>query len=82
MRKPGAGGAGGDEANDMMTPLHLCCSWGLEDTAQALIEHGAKVNAKVGLEELWSLLIVFMSLFMVVVCLSGDLLSHPFYRLV
>lgn len=48
VRKPGLGGAGGDEATDLMTPLHLCCSWGLEETAQALIEHGAKVNAKVG----------------------------------
>ncbi|KAG0712539.1 Rabankyrin-5 [Chionoecetes opilio] len=46
VRKPGAGGAGGEEAKDLMTPLHLCCSWGLEDTVQALIEHGAKVNAK------------------------------------
>lgn len=46
VRKPGPGGAGGDEAHDLMTPLHLCCSWGLEDTTQALIEHGAKVNAK------------------------------------
>lgn len=47
VRKPGPGGAGGDEAHDLMTPLHLCSSWGLEDTAQALVEHGAKVNAKV-----------------------------------
>lgn len=47
VRKPGPGGRGGEEARDLMTPLHLCCSWGLEDTVQALIEHGAKVNARV-----------------------------------
>ena len=47
VRRPGPGGSGGEEAKDLMTPLHLCCSWGLEDTVQALIEHGAKVNAKV-----------------------------------
>uniref|UniRef100_A0A0P4WJ56 FYVE-type domain-containing protein n=1 Tax=Scylla olivacea TaxID=85551 RepID=A0A0P4WJ56_SCYOL len=46
VRRPGPGGLGGEEAKDLMTPLHLCCSWGLEDTVQALIEHGAKVNAK------------------------------------
>ena len=48
VRKPGPGGSGGEESKDLMTPLHLCCSWGLEDTVQALIEHGAKVNTKVG----------------------------------
>lgn len=47
VRKPGPGGTGGEEASDLMTPLHLCCSWGLEDTVQTLLEHGAKVNAKV-----------------------------------
>ncbi|XP_064118603.1 rabankyrin-5-like isoform X2 [Macrobrachium nipponense] len=46
VRKPGPGGTGGDEAKDLQTPLHLCCSWGLEETVQTLLEHGAKVNAK------------------------------------
>ncbi|XP_065201380.1 rabankyrin-5 [Planococcus citri] len=45
-RRPGPGGRGGDEAFDLQTPLHLCCSWGLEATVQALIEHGADVNVK------------------------------------
>lgn len=48
VRKPGPGGGGGDAATDQMTPLHLCCSWGLENTVQTLLEHGAKVNARVG----------------------------------
>ncbi|XP_042239177.1 rabankyrin-5-like isoform X2 [Homarus americanus] len=46
VRKPGPGGTGGEEATDQQTPLHLCCSWGLEDIVQTLLEHGAKVNAK------------------------------------
>ncbi|XP_069982534.1 rabankyrin-5 isoform X2 [Penaeus vannamei] len=46
VRKPGPGGGGGDAATDQMTPLHLCCSWGLENTVQTLLEHGAKVNAR------------------------------------
>ncbi|KAK7076768.1 Ankyrin repeat and FYVE domain-containing protein 1, partial [Halocaridina rubra] len=46
VRKPGPGGSGGEEANDLQSPLHLCCSWGLEDTVQTLLEHGAKVNAR------------------------------------
>ncbi|XP_069953382.1 rabankyrin-5, partial [Cherax quadricarinatus] len=46
LRKPGPGGTGGEEATDQQTPLHLCCSWGLENTVQTLLEHGAKVNAK------------------------------------
>ncbi|KAK3869346.1 hypothetical protein Pcinc_025330 [Petrolisthes cinctipes] len=45
-RKPGPGGSGGEEARDLMSPLHLCCSWGLQNTCQALLEHGAKVNAR------------------------------------
>lgn len=48
-RKPGIGGRGGDEAFDLQTPLHLCCSWGLETVVQTLIEHGADVNVKVKL---------------------------------
>ena len=36
----------GTEA-DLMTPLHMCASWGLEKTATALTNHGAKLNAKV-----------------------------------
>ncbi|XP_047363247.1 rabankyrin-5 isoform X1 [Vespa velutina] len=45
-RRPGPNGAGGDEAKDECTPLHLCCQWGLEQVVQTLIEHGADVNAR------------------------------------
>ncbi|XP_011309262.1 rabankyrin-5 [Fopius arisanus] len=45
-RKPGPDGAGGDEAKDNCTPLHLCCQWGLEQVVQTLVEHGANVNAR------------------------------------
>ncbi|XKL64859.1 hypothetical protein PGB90_004945 [Kerria lacca] len=45
-RKPGPGGRGGDEAFNLQTALHLCCSSGLETVVQALIEHEADVNAK------------------------------------
>lgn len=45
-RQPGPNGQGGDEAHDLATPLHLCCQWGLEQTVNALLEHGAQVNAK------------------------------------
>ena len=45
-RRVGPDGRGGDEAHDLATPLHLCCQWGLESTAQCLIEHGAGMNVK------------------------------------
>ncbi|CAL4119884.1 unnamed protein product, partial [Meganyctiphanes norvegica] len=45
-RRPGPSGSGGEEAQDLQTPLHMCSSWGLQDTLQTLLEHGAKVNAK------------------------------------
>ena len=32
---------------DLLTPLHMCASWGLDLTAVALAQHGAKLNAKV-----------------------------------
>lgn len=44
-RQAGADGSGGDEAKDKMSPLHLCCEWGLTRVLQALIDHGANVNA-------------------------------------
>lgn len=37
--------AGGDEAKDKASPLHLCCQWGLVRVLQTLIDHGANVNA-------------------------------------
>ncbi|XP_059091061.1 rabankyrin-5-like isoform X1 [Tigriopus californicus] len=43
-RKEGPNGKGGEEAHDLMTPLHLCCQWGLEKTVQVLLEHGANIN--------------------------------------
>ena len=46
-RREGAGGRGGDEAHDLATPLHLCCTWGLEEVVQVLLEHGANINAQV-----------------------------------
>ncbi|XP_043244281.1 rabankyrin-5-like [Amphibalanus amphitrite] len=45
-RRPGPDGRGGDEARDQMTPLHLCAQWGLQETVQALLEHGANANAR------------------------------------
>ncbi|CAL7948855.1 unnamed protein product [Xylocopa violacea] len=45
-RRLGPDGAGGDEAKDECTPLHLCCQWGLEQVVQTLIEHSADVNAR------------------------------------
>lgn len=44
-RQPGPNGEGGDEARDKASPLHLCCQWGLTKVVQALIDHGANVNA-------------------------------------
>lgn len=44
-RQPGAGGTGGAEARDRATPMHLVAQWGLTRVLQALIEHGANVNA-------------------------------------
>ncbi|CAG9559103.1 unnamed protein product [Danaus chrysippus] len=45
-RRPGAGGEGGDLAADKQAPLHLCCTWGLTDVIQTLLEHGANINSK------------------------------------
>ncbi|XP_017848794.1 rabankyrin-5 [Drosophila busckii] len=44
-RQPGPNGEGGDESRDKASPLHLCCQWGLTKVVQALIDHGANVNA-------------------------------------
>ena len=48
-RRPGPNGGGGDEARDQCSPLHLCCTWGLENTVTTLLEHGAYINCKVSL---------------------------------
>ena len=45
-RKPSPSGAGGDEAYDGQTPLHLACTWALENVVQTLLEFGVDVNAK------------------------------------
>ena len=45
-RRPGANGAGGDEARDLATPLHLCCQWGIDHIVETLLEHGASINSK------------------------------------
>ena len=46
-RKVGPDGRGGEEAHDLATPLHLCCTFaGLPDVVEALLEHGANKNAK------------------------------------
>ncbi|KAF7283620.1 hypothetical protein GWI33_023258 [Rhynchophorus ferrugineus] len=45
-RMPGPNGEGGEEANDGLSPLHLCCQWGLESVARTLIEHRANVNTR------------------------------------
>lgn len=44
-RQPGPKGQGGDEANSKASPLHVCCHWGLTKILQALIDHGANINA-------------------------------------
>lgn len=44
-RQLGPNGEGGEEAKDKASPLHLCCQWGLTRVLQALIDHGANVNA-------------------------------------
>ncbi|KAJ8957961.1 hypothetical protein NQ318_001960 [Aromia moschata] len=36
-RMPGPNGEGGDEATDKMSPLHLCCQWGLETIVRLLL---------------------------------------------
>ncbi|CAG9104276.1 unnamed protein product [Plutella xylostella] len=38
--------SGTEPARDKQTPLHLCCSWGLRDVIQTLLEHGADINAR------------------------------------
>ena len=48
-RRAGPSGQGGDAAQDLQTPLHMCCSWGLVSTAATLLEFGAKINSKVKL---------------------------------
>ncbi|XP_041972423.1 rabankyrin-5 [Aricia agestis] len=46
VRRAGADGAGADVCADKHTPLHLCCTWGLTDVIQTLLEHGANINSK------------------------------------
>ncbi|KFM79602.1 Ankyrin repeat and FYVE domain-containing protein 1, partial [Stegodyphus mimosarum] len=43
-RRPSPEGHGEEEAFDGQGPLHLACTWGLEQVVQTLIEHGADVN--------------------------------------
>ncbi|KAF4516889.1 hypothetical protein B566_EDAN011234 [Ephemera danica] len=45
-RRPGPNGEGGEEARDGQGPLHMACTWGLEQVVQTLVEHGAEVNAR------------------------------------
>lgn len=45
-RRPGSDGRGGDEAFDLQTPLHLACTWGMENVVEALLEHKANINAQ------------------------------------
>lgn len=45
-RRPGTDGRGGDEAFDLQSPLHLACTWGMENVVEALIEHNANINAQ------------------------------------
>lgn len=44
-RQLGPNGEGADEVNEKASSLHLCCQWGLTKVVQALIDHGANVNA-------------------------------------
>ncbi|KAI1307992.1 Rabankyrin-5 [Halotydeus destructor] len=45
-RKPNPSGGGDEEAHDGQTPLHLACTWALDNVVQTLLEFGADVNAK------------------------------------
>ncbi|XP_034827404.1 rabankyrin-5 [Maniola hyperantus] len=45
-RRPGPNGEGADVAADKQAPLHLCCTWGLTEVIQTLLEHGANINSK------------------------------------
>lgn len=45
-RKPSPDGQGEEEAYDGQTPLHLACTWALENVVQTLLEFGADVNVK------------------------------------
>ncbi|XP_013141938.1 PREDICTED: serine/threonine-protein phosphatase 6 regulatory ankyrin repeat subunit A [Papilio polytes] len=45
-RRAAAGGEGAELAAERHTPLHLCCTWGLSDVIQTLLEHGANINSK------------------------------------
>ncbi|XP_052739095.1 rabankyrin-5 isoform X2 [Bicyclus anynana] len=45
-RRPGSNGEGADVAADKQSPLHLCCTWGLTEVIQTLLEHGANINSK------------------------------------
>lgn len=72
-RRPSPAGKGGDEAFDLQTPLHLCCSWGLEKVVQGLIEHGADVGAKVCFIQSYfnlssSQFLTFLFFFFVIIC--------------
>lgn len=44
-RQPAPNHPDSDEGKSKLAPLHLCCQWGLLKTLQALIDHGANVNA-------------------------------------
>jgi len=46
VRQPGPNGEGG-EVVDGQTPLHMASSWGLERTAEMLLQYNAKINAQV-----------------------------------
>ncbi|XP_050312552.1 rabankyrin-5 [Anthonomus grandis grandis] len=46
LQSPRIPEGGSDAVKDLQTPLHLCCVWGLEPVARALIEHGANVSAR------------------------------------
>ncbi|KAH1019084.1 hypothetical protein HUJ05_006745, partial [Dendroctonus ponderosae] len=45
-RMAGNNGEGSEEVKGGHRPLHLCCMWGLENVARALIEHRASVTAQ------------------------------------
>ncbi|KAL4711825.1 hypothetical protein ACJJTC_005994 [Scirpophaga incertulas] len=45
-RRAGTDGAGTDVVADAQAPLHLCCTWGLTQVIQTLLEHGANINSK------------------------------------
>lgn len=45
-RRPLEDGQGDEEAFDSQTPLHIACTWNMQNVVQTLLEHHADINAQ------------------------------------